>query len=73
MINDEELIDDAEIIWERGTNRSAFFKGLVDKYSWQAVGSSFYPSEIQSAFLLAQLESMESPVVDDFDPKVHRI
>ena len=60
VINDEELIDDAEIIWERGTNRSAFFKGLVDKYSWQAVGSSFYPSEIQSAFLLAQLESMES-------------
>tara|TARA_B100000945_G_C20419520_1_gene617072 strand:- start:1445 stop:2605 length:1161 start_codon:yes stop_codon:yes gene_type:complete len=60
VVNDEGLIDEAEIIWERGTNRSAFFKGLVDKYSWQAVGSSFYPSELQSAFLLAQLESMES-------------
>lgn len=60
VVNDEDLIEKAEIVWERGTNRSAFFKGLVDKYSWQEVGSSFYPSELQSAFLLAQLESMES-------------
>ena len=60
VINDENLVDKAEIIWERGTNRSAFFKGLVDKYSWHEVGSSFYPSELQSAFLLAQLESIKS-------------
>jgi dTDP-4-amino-4,6-dideoxygalactose transaminase len=59
VVNDESLIDKAEIIWERGTDRSAFFKGLVDKYSWREVGSSFYPSELQAAFLLAQLESLE--------------
>ena len=59
VINDAELADRAEIIWERGTNRAAFFKGLVDKYSWVAVGSSFYPSELQAAFLLAQLEALE--------------
>lgn len=60
IINDKELVERAEIIWERGTDRSAFFKGLVDKYSWKEVGSSFYPSELQAAFLLAQLEAMES-------------
>ena len=53
----------AEIVWERGTDRSAFFKGFVDKYSWQEVGSSFYPSELQAAFLLAQLEAMEENLV----------
>jgi len=59
IINDDDLVDKAEIVWERGTDRSAFFKGFVDKYSWQEVGSSFYPSEFQAAFLLAQLEAME--------------
>jgi dTDP-4-amino-4,6-dideoxygalactose transaminase len=50
----------AEIIWEKGTNRSAFFRGEVDKYGWVDVGSSFLPSEIISAFLFAQLEFFES-------------
>ena len=59
VINDDDFVERAEVVWERGTNRAAFFKGLVDKYSWQELGSSFYPSEIQAAFLLAQLEMME--------------
>ena len=59
IVNDVDLVGLAEIIWERGTDRSAFFKGFVDKYSWQEVGSSFYPSELQAAFLLAQLEAMD--------------
>ena len=59
IVNEESLVERAEIIWERGTDRSAFFKGFVDKYSWKEVGSSFYPSELQAAFLLAQLESIE--------------
>ena len=59
VINDREMVEKAEIIWERGTNRGAFFKGLVDKYSWQEVGSSFYPSELQAAFLCAQLEAID--------------
>ena len=49
----------AEIIWEKGTNRSAFFRGEVDKYGWVDVGSSFLPSEITAAFLWAQLENLE--------------
>ena len=60
VINDDGMTDLAEVIWERGTDRRAFHKGLVDKYSWMEVGSSFYPSELQAAFLLAQLESMEA-------------
>ena len=59
VINNEEDIAKSEILWERGTDRSAFFKGLVDKYSWQDVGSSFYPSELQAAFLYGQLEGLE--------------
>ncbi len=59
IINNTEDVEKAEILWERGTDRSAFFKGLVDKYSWQEVGSSFYPSELQAAFLYAQLERLE--------------
>ncbi len=59
VINNSEDVELAEMIWERGTNRSAFFKGLVDKYNWQVVGSSFYPSELQAAFLCAQLEQLE--------------
>ncbi len=59
IVNDESLISKAEIIWERGTDRSLFLKGLVDKYTWREVGSSFYPSELQSAFLLAQLEELD--------------
>lgn len=58
-INDERFIDRAEIIWEKGTNRSAFFKGEIDKYGWVDTGSSFLPSELIAAFLYAQLEHLE--------------
>lgn len=59
LINDPKLIKRAEIIWEKGTNRSQFFRGEVDKYSWVDVGSSYLPSEISAAFLWAQLEMAE--------------
>ena len=59
-INDEQFINRAEIIWEKGTNRSAFFRGEVDKYGWVDIGSSFLPSEIIAAFLWAQLENLEA-------------
>lgn len=58
-INDPQFCDRAEILWEKGTNRSAFFKGEVDKYGWVDVGSSFLPSEIIAAFLWAQLENLD--------------
>ncbi|AWI25076.1 dTDP-4-amino-4,6-dideoxygalactose transaminase [Flavobacterium pallidum] len=58
-INDEEFINRAEIIWEKGTNRSSFFRGEVDKYGWVDIGSSFLPSEIIAAFLWAQLENLK--------------
>ncbi len=58
-INDDRFIQRAEIIWEKGTNRSQFFRGEVDKYSWVDTGSSFLPSEIISAFLWAQIENMK--------------
>ncbi|WP_226389669.1 dTDP-4-amino-4,6-dideoxygalactose transaminase [Penaeicola halotolerans] len=57
-INDERFIKRAEIIWEKGTDRAAFFRGEVDKYGWVDIGSSFLPSEITSAFLYAQLENI---------------
>lgn len=57
-INDERFINRAEIIWEKGTNRSAFFNGEVDKYGWVDTGSSFLPSELIAAFLYAQLENI---------------
>ncbi len=59
FINDPAWFERAEDVWERGTNRTKMFKGLVDKYSWVDIGSSFYPSELQAAFLLAQLEAIE--------------
>jgi dTDP-4-amino-4,6-dideoxygalactose transaminase len=58
-INDMRFAARAEIIWEKGTNRSAFFRGEIDKYGWVDVGSSFLPSEIIAAFLWAQLENLE--------------
>ncbi len=58
IINDERFFDRSEIIWEKGTNRSAFFRGSVDKYGWVDIGSSFLPSDIISAFLFAQLENI---------------
>jgi dTDP-4-amino-4,6-dideoxygalactose transaminase len=59
-INDERFIDRSEIIWEKGTNRSQFFRGEINKYGWVDTGSSFLPSEIVSAFLWAQLENLEN-------------
>lgn len=59
-INDEHFISRAEIIREKGTNRSSFFRGEVDKYGWIDIGSSFLPSEIIAAFLYAQLENLEN-------------
>lgn len=59
VVNDRSLQKRAEIIWEKGTNRSAFFRGEVDKYGWKDIGSSFLPSELTSAFLYAQLENLE--------------
>lgn len=56
LINDEHLVDRAEIIREKGTNRSRFFRGQVDKYSWVDIGSSYLPSELLAAYLTAQLE-----------------
>lgn len=58
-INDERFIRRSEIIWEKGTNRSEFFRGEVNKYGWVDTGSSFLPSELISAFLWAQIENME--------------
>lgn len=58
-INDEQFAVRAEIIWEKGTNRSAFFRGEVDKYGWVDVGSSFLPSDVIAAFLWAQLENLQ--------------
>jgi len=56
LINDQDLIDRAEILREKGTNRSRFFRGLVDKYTWVDIGSSYLPSDILAAVLFAQLE-----------------
>jgi dTDP-4-amino-4,6-dideoxygalactose transaminase len=59
VINDDRFIKRAEIIREKGTNRSAFFRGEIDKYGWVDIGSSFLPSDIIAAFLFAQLENLE--------------
>ncbi len=59
VVNDERFKERAEIIWEKGTNRSAFFRGEVNKYGWVDIGSSFLPSEVIAAFLWAQLENFE--------------
>ncbi|MBQ9337625.1 MAG: dTDP-4-amino-4,6-dideoxygalactose transaminase [Lentisphaeria bacterium] len=56
VINDERFIERAEIIREKGTNRSQFFRGMVDKYTWVDIGSSYLPSDMIAAFLYAQLE-----------------
>lgn len=60
IVNHEPFINRAEILWEKGTNRSAFIRGEVDKYGWVDVGSSFLPSEVTAAFLFAQLEEVEA-------------
>lgn len=60
VINDDNFIRRSEIIWEKGTNRSQFHRGEVDKYGWMDLGSSFLPNEITAAFLLAQLENIDN-------------
>src|SRR5207248_644747 len=59
IVNAPELIDRAEVLHEKGTNRRAFFRGQVDKYTWLDHGSSFGASDITAAFLFAQLERAE--------------
>lgn len=59
VINDERYIERAEILREKGTNRARFFRGMVDKYSWVDIGSSYLPSEINAAVLYAQLENAD--------------
>ncbi len=59
LINDPALVERAEIIREKGTNRSRFFRGQVDKYTWVDIGSSYLPSDILAAFLFAQFEQRE--------------
>jgi dTDP-4-amino-4,6-dideoxygalactose transaminase len=60
LINDDRLQERAEILREKGTNRSKFFRGQVDKYTWVDLGSSYLPSDILAALLLAQLEARET-------------
>lgn len=64
LIRDEKMIEEAEIIREKGTNRSKFFRGEIDKYTWVAAGSSYLPSELNAAYLYAQLESAQK-IYDD--------
>lgn len=59
VVNDERFVRRSEIIWEKGTNRAEFFRGAVNKYGWVDMGSSFLPSEINAAFLWAQLENID--------------
>lgn len=59
LINDPQYIERAEIIREKGTNRSRFFRGQIDKYSWVDIGSSYLPSEMLAAYLLGQLEARD--------------
>ena len=59
LLNDPKYIEDAEVLREKGTNRSRFFRGQVDKYTWVNLGSSYLPSDMLAAFLLAQLEERE--------------
>jgi dTDP-4-amino-4,6-dideoxygalactose transaminase len=59
IINNEKFIERAEIIREKGTNRSKFFRGQVDKYTWVDIGSSYLPSDMIAAFLYSQLENMD--------------
>ncbi|WP_150770078.1 dTDP-4-amino-4,6-dideoxygalactose transaminase [Pseudomonas fluorescens] len=59
LINDEQFVVRAEIIREKGTNRSLFFRGMIDKYTWVDVGSSYLPGELQAAYLFGQLEKAD--------------
>ncbi|MCF0202322.1 MAG: dTDP-4-amino-4,6-dideoxygalactose transaminase [Bacteroidaceae bacterium] len=59
VVNDERYARRAEIIWEKGTNRAEFYRGMVNKYGWCDMGSSFLPSEFNAAYLWAQLEQID--------------
>lgn len=59
VVNQKKFEERAEIIWEKGTNRTAFWRGEVDKYGWVDIGSSFLPTDLISAFLFAQLENLD--------------
>lgn len=59
IVNDEKYIRRSEIIWEKGTNRAEFYRGMVNKYGWCDMGSSFLPSEFNAAYLWAQLEQLD--------------
>ena len=59
VVNDDRFIRRSEIIWEKGTNRAEFFRGMVNKYGWCDMGSSFLPSEFNAAYLWAQLEQID--------------
>jgi dTDP-4-amino-4,6-dideoxygalactose transaminase len=59
VVNDEKLVSRAEILWEKGTNRAEFYRGMVNKYGWCDMGSSFLPSEFNAAYLWAQLEQID--------------
>ena len=67
LINNKKLIERAEIIWEKGTNRKQFLQGSVDKYTWVDIGSSFLPNEQTAAFLYAQLEESEKIINNRID------
>lgn len=60
LVNDERLVERAQVVREKGTNRASFFRGEVDKYTWVDIGSSYLPGEIIAAFLWAQLEEADS-------------
>lgn len=59
VVNDDRFVRRAEILWEKGTNRAEFYRGMVNKYGWVDMGSSFLPSEFNAAYLWAQLEQLE--------------
>ncbi len=59
IVNDERFLERSEIVWEKGTNRAAFFRGEINKYGWVDIGSSFLPSDMIAAFLYAQLEFLD--------------
>lgn len=67
---EQDLIQKAEFIWEKGTNRSSYLKGKVNKYEWVSVGSSYLPSEILAAFLQAQLKQLD--VISGMREKIYR-
>jgi dTDP-4-amino-4,6-dideoxygalactose transaminase len=79
LVNDERFIKRAEIIWEKGTDRAAFYRGEVNKYGWKDIGSSFLPSEIIAAMLYAQLEVFDDiqqkrkKVWHDYHAKLHHL